>query len=192
MAGLIIAGILGVVFLAWLIGTYNGLVRLRTHVRESWSGIDTELQRRYALIPNLVEVCKGYAAHEQTVFTQVTRARALAVAESGGVAPQAQREDALTGSLRSLLAVGEAYPELRASEHFLALQQELANTEDRLQAARRFYNANVRDLNTRVQQVPSNLVASAFGFRSAEYFQLQTASARGPVPVRLDPARPPN
>lgn len=178
--------------LIWFIGTYNGLVRLRNHVDESWSGIDTELKRRHDLIPNLVEVCKGYADHERTVFEQVTRARAEAVAASdsptNGAATQARKENALSGSLGSLLAVSEAYPELKASEHFLALQRQLSNTEDRIQAARRFYNANVRDLNTRVESVPSNLVASTFGFGPAEFFEIEHVAVRAAPQVDLGDA----
>lgn len=174
----IAAAVLFFLALVWAIANYNGLVRLRQHVTESWSGIDTELKRRHNLIPNLVEVCRGYAAHEQAVFEQVTRARGAAAAESGGVAPRAERENALSGSLRTLFAVSEGYPELRASEHFLALQDELTNTEDRIQAARRFYNANVRDLNNRVQQVPSNIVANLFGFEGADYFEIEDAAVR--------------
>lgn len=185
MMALIVVGAVVLVVLAWLIGTYNGLVRLKQHVTESWSNVDTELQRRYDLVPNLVEVCKGYATHERETFEQVTQARAAAMSEQGGVAPQAQRENELTGSLQRLLAVSEAYPELKASDHFLELQRELANTEDRIQAARRFYNANVRDLNTRVQSFPSNLVAGAFGFEVADYFEITTAAARSAPGVDL-------
>ena len=187
MIRLIVIGVIVLVLLVWLIGTYNGLVRLRNFVRESWSGIDTELKRRYELIPNLVEVCRGYAAHERGVFERVAEARAAAAAESGGAGPQAAREAALSGSVRSLLAVGEAYPDLRANEQFLALQRELANTEDRIQAARRFYNANVRDLNIRVETVPSNVVASLFGFDRASFFELEDAAMRTVPRVRLDP-----
>ncbi|MBB6430209.1 LemA family protein [Algisphaera agarilytica] len=185
MIPLIVLGVIVLAFFGWVIGTFNGLVRLRTHTDESWAGIDTELTRRYDLIPNLVEVCKGYAEHEKTVFDQVTQARASAIAEANGVLPQAQRENALTGSLNSLFAVSEAYPDLKASEHFLALQDQLANTEDRIQAARRFYNANVRDLNTRVQQFPSSIIASMFGFTNADYFQVDQAAVRANPQVDL-------
>ena len=177
----IAAAVLLFVVLVWAITTYNGLVGLRQHVAESWSTIDTELKRRHDLIPNLVEVCRGYAAHEQSVFEQVAWARGAAIdAAAPAVAPvdQARTESALTGSLRTLFAVSEGYPELRASDHFLALQHELAVTEDRIQAARRFYNANVRDLNTRVEQVPSNIVAGMFDFEPADYFEIDQASVR--------------
>ena len=178
----IAAAVLFFIVLVWAIATYNGLVRLRQHVAESWSTIDTELKRRHDLIPNLVEVCRGYAAHEQSVFEQVARARGEAAqATDASVSPddQARRESALTGSLRTLFAVSEGYPQLKASEHFLALQRELAVTEDRIQAARRFFNANVRDLNTRVEQVPSNVVAGMFDFETAGYFEIDEASVRG-------------
>ncbi len=167
----------------WLIGTYNGLVRLRNHCRESWAGIDTELKRRYDLIPNLVATVKGYATHEQDTLARVTDARTRAVASTGSPASQARDENVLVGSLRQLFAVSERYPDLKASESFLKLQTELANTEDRLQAARRFYNANVRDLNTRIEVFPSNLIASLFGFTRAEYFEIEDSGVRQPPPV---------
>lgn len=181
MAGLVILAVIVVLPGLWLIGTYNGFVRLRQHVKESWSGIDTELKRRYDLIPNLIEVCKGYAAHEKTVFDQVTRARSEAIAEQGGVGAQARQEDGLVRGLGSLLAVAEAYPELKASEHFLSLQRELTNTEDRIQAARRFYNANVRDLNTRCQVFPASIVANMFSIQQAEFFEIQPMQRAAPV-----------
>lgn len=165
----------------WWLLTYNGLVRLRQHVREAWSNIDTELQRRYDLIPNLVEAVRGYAAHERALFERVAVARTAARDEAGGVERQAQRETELTRALRPVLAVAEAYPELKASQHFLKLQQELTNTEDRIQAARRFYNANVRDLNTRVESVPSNLVAGMGDFRREAFFEIETAARAVPV-----------
>ena len=159
--------------LIWLIGTYNGLVRLRQHVTESWSGIDTELKRRYDLIPNLIEVCKGYAKHEKQTFEMVVRARTEAMAEKGGVKDQARKEDALTRGLGTMLAVAEDYPDLKASTHFAQLHDELTNTEDRIQASRRFYNANVRDMNTRCEAFPSNVIASMFGFEKVDYFEIQ-------------------
>jgi len=169
----------------WVIATYNVLVRLRQHCRESWSGIDTELRRRYDLIPNLVQTVKGYAAHEKDVLTAVTEARNRAVGSTGSPASQARDENALVGSLKQLFALSERYPDLKASDNFLALQAELANTEDRIQAARRFYNANVRDLNTRIEVVPSNLIANAFGFAKEEFFEIEDASVRLPPSVNL-------
>ena len=169
----------------WLIGTYNGLVRLRQHVKESWSGIDTELRRRYNLIPNLVEVVKGYAAHEREVLQRVVEARQQAVDSNGSPEQQASDENVLVGSLRQLFAVVEGYPDLKASDNFLALQKELTNTEDRIQAARRFYNANVRDLNTRVEMFPSNIVARMFSFQQAEFFEIEDATTRAAPQVDL-------
>jgi LemA protein len=167
---------------AWLVSTYNSLVRLRQYVRESWSGIDTELKRRYNLIPNLVETVKGYTAHERATLEQVVQARADAVASTGSPASQAKDENVLVGSLRQLLAVAENYPGLKASANFLSLQKELANTEDRIQAARRFYNANVRDLNTRVEVFPSNIIAGLSGFKTAEFFEIDQAIRQEPPP----------
>ena len=155
---LIPVGILVVITL-WVVLNYNALVRIRQQVRESWSGIDTELKRRYDLIPNLVETVKGYASHEREVLQEVTEARARASASGGSPESQARDEQSLVQSVNRLLAVAEGYPELKASENYLALQLELANTEDRIQAARRFFNANVRDLNTRIEVFPSNLIA---------------------------------
>ncbi len=173
------------VLLIWVAAMYNSLVRLRQHCRESWSGIDTELRRRYDLIPNLVETVKGYAAHEREALAAVTEARTRAVASTGSPASQAKDENALVGSLRQLFAVSESYPNLKASENFLHLQKELANTEDRIQAARRFYNANVRDMNTRVEVFPSNLIAGMFRFAKEEFFEIEDASVRLPPEVRL-------
>jgi len=173
---------LGVILL-WLALTYNALVRIRQQVRESWSGIDTELKRRYDLIPNLVETVRGYAAHEREALESVTEARARASASHGGPASQAADEKPLVDGLRRLLAVAEGYPDLKASGNFLALQKELANTEDRIQAARRFYNANVRDLNTRIEVFPSNLVAGMFHFEPAEFFEVEAAVVRQVVDV---------
>jgi len=171
------------VIVIWLVGTYNRLVGLRNRVKESWSDVTTELKRRYDLIPNLVETVKGYVAHEREIMDAVTRAHALAVSASGGAAEQAKADNELTRALRSLFALAENYPQLRAAENFTALQKELANTEDRIQAARRFYNANVRDINTAVQSFPSNLVAGAFGFALAEFYETDDAAVAEPVKV---------
>ncbi len=171
--------------LLWLIGTYNGLVRLGLHVKESWSGIDTELKRRYDLIPNLVEAVKGCAAHEREVFERVARARAAAMSEHGSLREQARDENAMIGSLRGVLALAEGYPQLRSDANFLHLQRELVNTEDRIQASRRFYNANVRDLNARCASFPSNLVASVAGIRPAEFYEIEDAGVRAVPAVGL-------
>ena len=173
-----IAIVIAVAVAIWFMVMYNGLVRLHQYCRQSWAGIDTELQRRYDLIPNLVATVKGYAAHERGVLSAVVDARARAVASTGSPAAQAADENVLIGSLRKLLVVVERYPNLKASDNFLALQHELTNTEDRIQAARRFYNGNVRDLNTRIETFPSNLVAHLFGFRPREYFNIEDVRVR--------------
>ncbi|MDO8105927.1 LemA family protein [Isoptericola sp. b441] len=162
----------------WAVATYNGLVRLRNLVQESWRQIDVELHRRHDLIPNLVETVKGYAAHERGVFDEVTQARALAAAPGSGVAEQAAQENALTSALGRLFAVAENYPVLRASENFSQLQTELSTTEDRIAAGRRFYNANVRALNTKVESFPANVIAGMFAFTRAEYFEVTDPAVR--------------
>ena len=171
-AAVIIIGVAVLIPVIWVIGTYNALVRLRNQCRESWSGIDTELKRRYDLIPNLVETVKGYAKHEQETLRMVVEARSRAVASTGSPASQAKDENEFVRSLRQLFAVSEAYPVLRADQHFLKLQAELVNTEDRIQAARRFYNGNVRENNNLVESFPWNLLASTFGFPSREFFEI--------------------
>ena len=193
--------VLGLVVLLLLFGVvaYNRFVSQRQQIKDAYANIDTELRRRYDLIPNLVESVRGYAQHERATFEEVTRARAAAIGAQGP-AQQAQAENVLTSALRSLFAVAESYPELRASENFQALQAELSNTEDRIQVSRRFYNANVREYNERVQSVPSNVIASTFGFKEEEFFEIEEAdratleqaprvdfSGTGPPP----PATPP-
>ncbi|MBT3198835.1 MAG: LemA family protein [Phycisphaerales bacterium] len=178
MEPLLIIGIPLLLIFGWAIATYNILVRLRQHCRESWSGIDTELRRRYDLIPNLVEVVKGYAAHEREVFQAVTEARTRAQSAGGSPAEQAQAENVLVDGIKQLFAVSESYPDLKASEQFLKLQNELSNTEDRIQAARRFYNANVRDINTRIEVFPSNLIAGVFTFQREDFFEIEAACVR--------------
>jgi LemA protein len=175
----------------WGISIYNSLVRLRQHCRESWAGIETELKRRHELIPNLIETVKGYAAHERNLFEQVVQARSRAVAPHESPREQAQDENMLVDVLRRVFALSESYPDLKASQNFLRLQAELANTEDRIQAARRFYNANVRDLNTRIELFPSNLVAGLFAFQRAEFFEVEESSVRAVPAVDLaQPSRP--
>jgi len=164
---------------------YNRFVRQRNLVDNSWSNIDTELKRRYDLIPNLVETVKGYASHEGNTLEAVTRARAQAMASTGSPEDQARSENVLVGSLKSLLAVSEAYPDLEANTGFLELQHQLTSTEDRIQAARRFYNGNVRDYNQRVQSVPTNLVAKLGGFTTRQYFQIDEAIERDAPGVAL-------
>ena len=168
--------VLGVVVLLLLLGivSYNRFVSQRQQIRDAFANIDTELRRRYDLIPNLVETVRGYATHERETFERVTQARAAAV-DAQGPAQQAQAENMLTAALRGLFAVAEAYPELRASDNFQALQGELANTEDRIQTVRTTYNAQVREYNERVQSVPSNVIAGMFKFREEEYFEIDEA-----------------
>lgn len=167
-----------VILLIWGVAQYNGFVRLRNLVQEAWRQIDVELHRRHDLIPNLVETVKGYAAHERGVFDEVTRARAAASNPGTPPAEQAAQENMLTQAIGRLFAVAEAYPVLRASENFQQLQTELTTTEDRIAAGRRFYNANVRTLNTKVESFPSNLIAKMFGFRQAEYFEAEDPAVR--------------
>jgi len=174
-----------------LVVSYNRFVSQKQLINDAWANIDTELRRRYDLIPNLVETVKGYAQHEREVFENVTRARAAASAATGSPAQQAAAEGPFVAALRQLFAVAENYPQLRANENFLALQQELSNTEDRLQTARRFYNANVRDYNRRVQAFPSNTIANAFHFEEAEFFEVPDAIRDvGPPQVNFTQAGP--
>ena len=175
---LIIVAILAV----WLIGTFNVLVVRRNRVKESWSDIEVQLKRRYDLIPNLVNTVKGYAAHEKDVFEEVTKARAMAI---GATTPQehGKTENMLTGALRHLFAVAEAYPQLRASENFQQLQMELSDTENKIQAARRFYNSTVMDLNTSIEQFPTNTVAGMFSFKKEEFFDLEEEAAKEPLKI---------
>ncbi|MBE7701660.1 LemA family protein [Oerskovia sp. Sa1BUA8] len=175
---LIVIGVIVLVVLFWAVAQYNGFVRLRNLVQESWRQIDVELHRRHDLIPNLMETVKGYAAHERGVFEQVAQARSAAAGPTSGPADQAAKENRLTQALGRLFAVAEAYPQLRASENFGQLQAELTNTEDRLAAGRRFYNANVRTLNTKVETFPPNVVARMFGFGRAEYFEVDNPAVR--------------
>lgn len=171
------------VIVLWLIFAYNGLVRLRNRAKEAWSDIDVQLKRRYDLIPNLVESVKGYMQHEAGVFEKVTKARAQAMQATGNA--KAGAEDMLSGALRSLFAVAENYPQLKANENFLNLQNELTDTEDKIQAARRFYNGNVRDLNTRIETFPTNLIARTFGFTPMEFFGDLADAEKQPVQVKF-------
>lgn len=174
----IIAGALLLIATVWFIATYNRFVRLRQHVRESWAGIDVELKRRHELIPNLVETVRGYASHERETLESVTALRARAVADEGEAGAAARAESALQRAVARLLAVAEAYPDLEADAHFRALLDELADTEDRIAAARRFYNGNVRDLRRLRESVPTNLVASLMGVQAPEYFELDSGAER--------------
>ena len=176
--GWIALGVLVLLGLVYFFATYNGLVSLRNHLRESWADIDVQLKRRYDLIPNLVATVKGYAKHEREIFEKIAELRSRCVANNGPVGSQGADEKRLIGALRGLLAVVERYPELKADRQFLALQQELADTEDRIAAARRFYNANVRDLNNKVETFPSSIVASMFDFRREDFWDVEEATHR--------------
>ena len=163
----------------WFITTYNGLVTLKNRTDESWSDIDVQLKRRYDLIPNLVETVKGYAAHESQTFQNVTAARTAAMSATT-LGAKAVAENQLSQTLKSLFAVSEAYPELKANQNFLQLQQELTDTEDKIQASRRFYNGNVRDFNTKLEVFPTNMIGSSLGFTKREFFE--AADAEKAVP----------
>ncbi|NTW15477.1 MAG: LemA family protein [Candidatus Moranbacteria bacterium] len=167
---------------AWAAIAYNRLVTLKNRTDESWSDIDVQLKRRYDLIPNLVNTVKGYAAHESGVFEKVTEARTRAMA-AGDAHAKMEAENALSGTLKSLFAVAENYPELKANENFLELQRELSDTENKIQSARRFYNANVRDLDTMIESFPTNIAASMFSFRKRDFFELEEEAAKKPVEV---------
>lgn len=184
LAVLLVLVVLLVVVVLVLASLYNRLVRLRNAAEEAWSGIDVELTRRHDLIGNLVETVRGYAEHEQAVLTDVTQARAAAVA-AGGVGEQAQAEQGLTGALRSLFAVAESYPQLQADEGFRQLQAELASTEDRIAGVRQRYNGAVRAYDTALETFPTNLVGTLFSFEPREYFALDDPDAREPVEVRF-------
>jgi len=170
---LIVIGVVVFLPILYVVLTYNGLVALRNHIRDAWGNIDTELKRRYDLIPNLVATVKGYAAHEKEVFERVTQLRAQCLASRGAIRDQAASETQLVDALQKLLAVVENYPQLKADQHFLELQRELVNTEDRIQAARRFFNGNVRDYRNKCETFPSNIIAGMFGFESQDYFSVR-------------------
>lgn len=170
----------------WAIVSYNGLVTLTNRAKEAWADINVQLKRRYDLIPNLVETVKGYATHEAAAFENVTKARAEAMGAGASTpATQAAAENQLSGTLKSLLAISEAYPELKANQNFLSLQKELSDTEDKIQASRRFYNSTVMALNTSIQSFPGNLIASAFRFVEMDLFELTDAAAVEPVKVQF-------
>lgn len=168
----------------WLMGMFNALVRARNRVKEAWSDIDVQLKRRYDLIPNLLETVKGYASHEREVLENVIKARSAAM-QAQSVGEHGQAENMLSGALKSLFALSENYPQLRASENFAKLQDELSDTENKIQAARRFYNTNVLDLNNKVEQFPTNIFANVFGFQKASFFELGSAAEREPIKVQF-------
>lgn len=182
---IILAIVVLVIF--WVILTYNGLIKLRNRAQEAWADIDVQLKRRYNLIPNLVETVKGYASHEKTVFEDVTKARtqAMTAEQSGDPKKIGEAENFLTGTLKTLFAVAENYPQLRASENFLELQRELRDAEDKIQAARRFYNSNVRDLNIKIESFPANILANLFKFQKMEFFEIEEEIERRAPIVKL-------
>ena len=173
-----------VALVLWIVASFNGLVTLKNRAKEAWADIDVQLKRRYDLIPNLVETVKGYATHEKELFEKVTQARALAM-NAQGLQAKGDAENMLSGTLKSLFAVSENYPDLKASVNFLELQRELTDTEDKIQASRRFYNTNVRDLNIKVESFPDNLLANTFGFKQMELFQTANETERQPVSVKF-------
>lgn len=183
MALYILLGI-GAVILVWGIAAYNGLVMFKNRAGEAWSDIDVQLKRRYDLIPNLVSTVKGYAAHESGVFEKVTEARSQAM-QAGSTAEKAQAENMLSGALKSLFAVAEAYPDLKANQNFLELQRELSDTENKIQASRRFYNGVVMEYNTKIETVPTNFIANMFAFAKREFFELDEEAAKQPVKVEF-------
>lgn len=180
---LIILIAVAVLLLLYVIVTYNGLVKLRNRIQNAWAQIDVQLRRRYDLIPNLVETVKGYAKHERDTLEAVTQARANAI-NAQGPADQARAENMITGALKSLFAVSEAYPDLKANQNFLSLQEELSGTEGRISYARQYYNDAVLRMNTKIQSFPTNILAGMFGFKEHEYFEADDTS-RGPVSVQF-------
>lgn len=179
----VILGVIGVIII-WLIASYNRLVTLRNRVKEAWSDIEVQLKRRYDLIPNLVETVKGYAKHESQAFENVTKARAAAISGSANPHEQAAKENMLSGALKSIFAVAEAYPDLKANTNFLELQRELSDTENKIQASRRFFNSNVLQINNSVEKFPTNMIAGMFGFKKEEFFDLdESPEQREPVKV---------
>ena len=175
---------LGLIIL-WLIFEYNRLVALRNRAKEALSDIDVQSKRRFDLIPNLVEAVKGYIQHEKNVLENITKARSALMSAGNDLHKRAEAENMISGALKSLFAVAENYPQLRASENFLRLQDELADTENKIQAARRFYNGNVRDLNIKIESFPSNIVAKIFGFSKMEFFEIENPQEREPVKVQF-------
>ena len=179
----VLLGLVAVIAL-WVAFSYNSFVRLVTRTKEAWADIDVQLKRRYDLIPNLVETVKGYAAHERQTLDSVTSARAAAMG-AGSPAEKAKAENMLTDTLKSLFAVAESYPDLKANTNFLELQRELSDTENKIQASRRFYNGNVRDLNTKIESFPDLVIAGMFRFVKQEFFELEQEAAKEPVAVKF-------
>jgi LemA protein len=184
MVSYIILGV-AIVVVGWLVLTFNSLVLRRNRAKEAWADIDVQLKRRYDLIPNLIDAVKGYMQHEKDTLSKVTEMRTLAM-QGGAMEQRAQNENMLTEALKSIFAVSENYPELKANENFMELQRELADTENKIQAARRFYNSVVRDFNTKIEQVPTNIVANVFGFKVREFFELSDDDVAAREPVSVD------
>src|SRR3989344_3944163 len=177
--------VLGLLVL-WAVFAYNSFVSLINRAKEAWADIEVQLKRRYDLIPNLISTVKGYATHESSVLENVTKARGEAMNTQGPTKEHAQAENMLSGALKSIFALSEAYPDLKANQNFLALQNELSDTENKIQAARRFYNSNVRDLNTKIEVFPSNIIAKSFGFTQKEFFDLADNDvAQNPIAVKF-------
>lgn len=176
--GLIVIGVLVLIVGGWAMGIYNKLVRVRQHLKDSWSGVDVELKRRYDLIPNLVNAVKGYASHESETLEAVIAARNQAAGNHGSPSSQAKDEGVLVGALKQLAVVVEQYPDLKADSQFMNLQGELAETENRIASSRRLYNGNVREMNTAVETFPSVIIAGMFSFEKAEYFEIEDAAVR--------------
>ena len=184
MEGLWIILIILAVVAVFVVGIYNGLVQLRNRCENSWAQVDVQLRRRYDLIPNLVETVKGYAKHEKETFQNVTEARAQAI-NAGSVKDQGKAENMLSGALKSLFAVSENYPELKANQNFMMLQEELAGTESKIAYSRQFYNDTVMKFNTKQQVFPSNIIANMFNFQEREYFEIEEPEAKEPVKVEF-------
>jgi LemA protein len=182
-----IVGVIAALLIFYIIATYNKLIALKNRVQEAWSDIDVQMKRRYDLIPNVVETVKGYAAHEKTTLENVIAARNSAIADRGSPQHQAQTEGMLVGALKNLFALAESYPDLKANTSFLNLQQQLADVEETIEKARRYYNGSARDMNNAIEQFPSNLIATRFGFQMAEFFELDAtqSAAREPVAVKF-------
>jgi len=183
----IILLIIVILLVGWFILTYNRFIALRNRAKEAWADIDVQLRRRYDLIPNLVETVKGYAAHEKTTFENVTKARtaAMTAEQSGDPKKIGEAENMLSGTLKTLFAVAENYPQLRAAENFVELQRELRDTEDKIQAARRFYNTNVRNMNIKIESFPANIIAKIFNFAKMDFFEIVEPAAKEPVAVKF-------
>lgn len=179
----VLLGVVAFLIVAF-VGLYNSLIAKRNRIDEAWSDIEVQMKRRYDLIPNLIETVKGYAAHERGVFESVTKARSQAMGAKTAE-EHAAAENMLTGTLKTLFAVAESYPDLKANTNFLDLQRELSDTENKIQAARRFYNSNVLDYNTAIQTIPTNMISGVFGFTKREFFDLEEEAAREPVKVKF-------